>query len=286
MKLLKNILFSAGITFLLASCNLEKEIDLDLPVYVRQPVVECYLEPGQPFNLLLTRSSSYFDPFQPDSTFLQELLIDSADVRIIHQGKTYQLNNGLFFNHLTFKVYNYGHPDLVPFDYDHTFELKITLKDGSTIESTTRILPPVPIDSIVVEFEAGNEPGDTMARVLTYLTDDPGKENFFRRQFHHKSLLDSIPEQDFLSNDKLIDNQVLAFGTGFSYPVGDTVYNTIYHLTPEYYDFLKSVFIAGASNGNPFGQPSVIVSSVSGTANPVGIFTGLSYVREMTVISK
>ena len=54
------ILFSA----LLMGCNLEQEIELDLPEYDSRPVVECYLEAGKPFSLLLSQSSPYFDPFR------------------------------------------------------------------------------------------------------------------------------------------------------------------------------------------------------------------------------
>ena len=62
---MKNIIQYIGVLILfLASftaCNLEKEVEIVLPAYERQYVVECYLEPGKPFNLLLTKSSSYFD---------------------------------------------------------------------------------------------------------------------------------------------------------------------------------------------------------------------------------
>ena len=61
-KIMKNyiVLFLFALT-IFASCDLEREIDVDLPEYQNQLVVEAYLEAGKPYRLLLTESISYFD---------------------------------------------------------------------------------------------------------------------------------------------------------------------------------------------------------------------------------
>lgn len=272
--------------FYLASCgNLEKEIDLDLPEYQPQYVVECYLEPGQPFTLLLTRSSAYFEPFPTDPLeYVENILVDSAEVIITHKGTEYKLGNTPFINPLTLKVSNYYSPTPVPMEYDNDFSLKITLPNGQTITSTTRLLPVVPIDSVVVEFDVKQ---DTLARCLTYITDDPTTVDFYRRMIHHNSLTDSIPDQDFTSNDDFVDDKLIVFGTGYDFKEGDTIYNTIFHIDRAYFDFWESTFNAISANGNPFGQPSSIISNVEGSdGRAIGIFTGLSYNRVMTVVEK
>ena len=43
------------------ACNLEKEIEIELPEYGGQIALECCLEPGKPYRLTLTRSTAYFD---------------------------------------------------------------------------------------------------------------------------------------------------------------------------------------------------------------------------------
>lgn len=278
---MKNIVFFT-ILVMVTACNLEKEIDIDLPDYESRPVVECYLEPGQPFALLLSRSAAYFDTFPTlDANFLAKTLISDADVTITHNGQTYKLQNTLIINSFTGKVFNYYAIDFVPDNYDAPFELKITLADGKTIEATTRILRPVPIDSLVVEFEED----DTLARVLTYITDAPEQANFYRRMLHNTTL-DSIPAQDFFLDDRLIKSEAVVFGTGYDYAVGDTVINTIVHIEKAYYNFLESVFNARDSNGNPFGQPNPIASNLRGTADALGIFTFLSYDRKTTIIER
>ena len=272
---------------ILGACNLTQDVEIDLPDYDRQPVLECYLEPGQPYQLLLTRSYDFFAPFDTsDGQFLENVLETGATVTINHDGKSITLNEGLFFNPFTFKVFNYGTTEIIPEDFDNEFELEITLADGETITGKTTIPVKVPIDSVVIEFES-ELATDTMARALTYFTDpDPNIENRFRRQFHWNSLIDSMPQQDFLATDQFADNGRIVFGTGFDYPVGDTIWNTVFNMNRDYADFYESVVISIQSNGNPFGQPASIDSNLGGTANALGIFTGLSYSREMTIIKK
>ena len=103
---------------------------------------------------------------------------------------------------------------------------------------------------------------------------------------YHINSLDSIPDQDFTTNDDFVDDRKIVFGSGYDLKEGDTIYNTIFHIDRAYFEFWESTFNAFSSNGNPFGQPSGIVSNVKGDANAIGIFTGLSYDRVMTVVKK
>lgn len=266
---------------MLSSCGLEKEIDLDLPAYDNKLVLECYLEPGQPMALLLTRASDYFSPFPKDlNGFVEGILEQGATVEIRHKGQTFQLKNQLTFNPVTQRVFNYSAQNLVPEDYQSPFELYITTADGKTIAATTQLLPVVPIDSVVVQYQEN----DTLARVLTYFTDDRNQTNYYRRVLHHSSFRDSIPDQDFVVDDRLADNGVFVFGTGYDFAPGDTVFTSLFHINRVYYNFLESLTNAVSSNGNPFGQPSPIISDLQGTAGAIGIFTGLSYDRQRVII--
>ncbi len=280
-----NIFSRAAILILIASaifasCNLEQEIEIELPAYEPQSVVECYLEEGKPFRLSLSRSFSYFDTFgQLNADFLKRLLLDSATVTVEHNGKTYSLNNTISFDPTTQKFANYVSKELVPADYEHEFKLNILTKDGEIITSTTKLLPKVPIDSVIVQFAKD----DTLARVLTYFTDDATKSNFYRRVFHEYSL-DSVPRQDFVTDDKLYDTPKVAFGTSYKFAKGDTVINTLYHITEDYFLYYRTVNFAIAGNGSPVGQPSTIRSNVKGAKNPLGVFTGVASDRKITII--
>ena len=282
MNMLKNIL-PLALLALLAACNLTKEVEIELPEYERQPVVECYLEPGKPLRLLLTQSFGYFDPFGLDSTFLQKTLLDSALVTIAYDGRVDTLKNQLAFDFSPFKIYNYVSPNLTPATPGIEYRLQILLKNGQEITGETTMMPFVPIDSIRVEFSPDL---DTLARILTFISDpEPGRENYFRRLLNYAAL-DSVPDLDFLTSDRIAQTPLIAFGTGYELAEGDTVYNTVLHIEKAYYDYVESVQLAVFGNLNPFAQPSPIKSNVRGSANPIGIFTGLMYDRKMTIVKK
>lgn len=266
---------------LLASCNLEKEVDIELPEYARQPVVECYLEPGKPFRLLLSRSYSFFDPFGLDSSFLQKTILQDAVVSISYNGITVPLANEFAFDLTPLKVFNYSSKQMVPATPGIEYTLNIQLPDnGGNITGKTTMIHKVLIDSIVVEK---NPRTDTLFRALTYITDDLKTVNYYRRLLNYASL-DSVPDQDFLVTDRFSTEPTIAFGTGYDLKAGDTLYNTIFHLPKYYYDYIESYQLAIVGNLNPFAQPSRIKSNVSGSANPIGIFTCLVYDRDTTIV--
>ncbi len=281
INILKYIFPIATIAFL-AACNLTKDVDIDLPDYPRQPVVECYLEPGKPFRMLLTQSYSFFDPFGLDSSFLNKTLLQNAFVTISYNGRTDTLLNQFTFESSPLKIFNYVGSNIVPATPGIEYVLNVVLENGGSITGRASMLPPVPIDSIVINFSPDR---DTLARVLTYITDDLSQENYYRRMLHYASL-DSFPEQDFLVNDRISTNALIAFGTGYDVTEGDTVFNTIFHISREYYDYAESYQLAVAGSLNPFAQPSQIKSNVSGSANPLGIFTCLVYDRDTTIIQR
>lgn len=279
---MRNLIFAFLTTLSLAACNLTQDVDIDLPAYSGQPVVECYLEPGKPFQLLLTRSYGFFDPFGLDSNFLDQTLLEGALVTISYDGRTDTLDNTLIPTFNPFKIYNYNSTTVVPSTVGTTFNLNIVLPNGTNITGQTTMLPRVPIDSVVVEW---SETNDTSARILTYITDDLSTVNFYRRLLNYSSL-DSVPEQDFLVSDRLNTTNQIAFGTGYDLVAGDTAINSILHIEPAYYNYYESVQLAILGNLNPFAQPSPIKSNVTGTANPMGIFTTLVVDRDTLIVTK
>lgn len=277
------LVFLAALLVGAAGCNLEKEVDLSLPEYDSQLVLECYLEAGKPFSALLTRSDSYFAPVATTGNdllqYYQGLLVEDARVEIVHLGDTIVLKNELVLDPVQFRFSNYSSSILVPEDYEHPFELRVITPDGRTITGSTRLLVPVPLDSVVYQF--GAVVTDS-ARILTYFSDPSDEKNYYRRMLHRNSL-DSLADQDFATDDRFVEGQVV-FGTGYDYGKGERVINTLFHIDRAYYEYYNSLVNALVSNGNPFAQPGEIQSNLGGTADALGIFTGLSYVRDTLLI--
>lgn len=263
------------------SCNLEKEIELPLPSYDSQPVVECYLEPGQPFRLLLTHSAYYYDPFFSEdiTETLGNLLLNEAEVTISFNGREIRLTNDFKIDGETSRFYNYNSDEIVPSDPGINYTLDIVLANGKKITSSAEMLPVVPLDSIVVEKNAQDK-----YRVLTYFSDDPNTENYYRRMLNKGPGLDTI-QQSFVLDDGIFEGSVL-FGSGFDYEKGDVVVNTLVHINRSYFRFINSVNNAVLAGNSPFTQPGRIESNVYGDANPMGIFTVTPYDRIETVVGE
>lgn len=261
----------------LTSCNLEKEVEIDLPPYDSQPMVECYLEPGKPFRLLMTSSAHFFEPFLLDDIFetFDKLLYNEAEVRIIYDGRIVSLENRFVLDPDEGKLYNYYSDTIVPDLQGVEFRLEIDLPGGQHIFGETEILPRVPVDSIVVER---NDAGKY--RLLTYITDDQHVNNYYRRMLFSETR-DSLV-QNFTTEDLFADPQLI-FGTGFEYNPGSTLINVIINMGEDYFRFYNSVVNAGVGGG-PFIQPGQLYTNLSGDAAPLGIFTGLSATRDTTVI--
>jgi hypothetical protein len=75
-----------------ASCNLEKEIDLNLPEFESQLVVECYLEPGKPYRANIFQTTSYYAP----TSDLFNSVVQNATVIITYQGVSVTLSPGIY----------------------------------------------------------------------------------------------------------------------------------------------------------------------------------------------
>jgi hypothetical protein len=256
-----------------SSCDLEKDVDLNLPTYESKLVVECYLEVGKPFVAIISESVDFFAASGLPT-------ISGATVTITHQGQTYDLSEGIFTDPTGSKLYNYGSVSVCPANYKEDFSIFVSDGNGRMATATTQILEPILIDTLETVWM----PADTtMALVFTRFQDPPNEENFYRRMFQSGGILgEGENRQDFTTTDNFAttDNEIV-YGTGFDFIKGDTVISTLFHIDKAYYDFQESVQDAINSNGNPFGQPSVIKSNIEGG---IGTFTGISYDRKTLII--
>jgi Domain of unknown function (DUF4249) len=269
---------------LLHACNLEKEVAIDLPDYKIQPVVECYLEPGKPPVLLLTQSTDFFAPFDTSLIDLvNRIILEGATVVVKYDGISDTLRNNFYFDPNTGRLFNYVGDREIAYKPGTRYDLAITLKDGNTIAAQCVMPLRTPIDSVVVEWDPKR---DTLARALTYITDDRSQTQYWRRVLNVGSLTDTIPDQDFLVRDDLNQTTKIAFGTAYEFVEGDTIFNTIYSVTEDHLNFVESVQVAVLANINPFASPSAIKSNVAGTSNPLGIFAPVVYDRDTTFVRK
>ncbi|MEM6343996.1 MAG: DUF4249 domain-containing protein [Bacteroidota bacterium] len=290
-----------AILITLTACDLQQEVELDLPEYEPLLVVESYLQPGNPYIVTLIESADFYGDIQIN-------FVRDAEVVISHNG----INDTLvpFEIPLDFAfppgfvdttllqqlgpilgegAYIYTSLNTVPEDYNSEFKLSATAPDGRSLSARTFIPAPVEADSIIVRF---NE--DSLALMLTQFQDDPNQANFYRRILERR-VVDTIvsetgdtsfnyrsrTEQDFFTDDEINNGEIITFGTLFEYQKGDSLINTIYHVTEDYSRFVETRDAAIIASFSPFAPPTVVFSNIEGG---LGIFTGFTFTERLTVI--
>jgi hypothetical protein len=295
---MKNILFLSFLSILaFTSCDsLERDINLNLPEPERILTVECYLEAGQPYRVLVTETKGFFENLNACP------LVKGATVIIRHNGVADTLDESIyfspncpadslfgfipFFNADRTRFYNYGSNRVCPLDFDNDFELEvIDANGGRQAIASTRFLRPVQIDSMNLSYKNG------LASVLVSAFDEVSTVDFYRVMLHKNSLtieeglfqLANDPEFDVTIDDaRFFNGGKVAFGTGYDYEPGDTLIATFYHIEKNYHDFLETVADAESANFSPFAQPNRILTNVIGGQ---GIFTTLSYGRDSIIVN-
>lgn len=254
--------------FLLVSCDLEQEVEVKLPPHESQLVVEMYLEPGKPLRAVVLESVSYFtDPQLP--------LVPDAEVYLTHNGQSVRLNFSPFQEQSTGKYFTHRNNQVLSLSPGDVVTLEVKDPKGRRVTGSTTILERVPIQAVEWKFNEKEE-----AYLLTSYQDDPNAENYYRYMVHRDSLTNGS-DRDFVSSDRLTNGKRVSYGSSYEYEKGDTLIVSLFHIEKQYYDFIGSVSDARSANGNPFAQPSRIVSSVQGG---IGIFTNLVYDRKTVVI--
>ncbi|MCP4438849.1 MAG: DUF4249 domain-containing protein [Aureispira sp.] len=299
-KFINFILISILAGLVLSCDSFERDIDIELPEIEKELVVECYLQPGQPYRVILTETKSYFENLQA-CPFVQ-----GATVVIEHNGVRDTLTEASIYlpgscddstlsipiNYpilLNTRFANYGSTKICPKDYNSDFKLEIHDHINNRVATAvTRILPPVPLTEIKTEFdEAGEE-----AYALVSAQDDGSQVNFYRLMLHEGELADNStfpptannPEFDAVIDDaRFFNGKLVALGTSYKFSEGDTLIATIYHIDKTYHDYLETARDAQSNNGNPFGQPGTILTNIDGGQ---GVFTSLSYDRDTVIVSK
>jgi len=256
-------------TLLLHSCDLDKDIDVVLPAHESQLIVEGYLESGKPYRVAVHESAGYFDP--PTAP-----LVPDAKVLITHNGRRIELEYKPKLDSKSGFIYTHSSSEIMAGEPGDVYTIEVTDDSGRKITGSTTILPVVPIDTVEWRF---NEKEEREALLLTSFQDDVNTSNYYR----YITNLDSLnngSEQDIYTSDELTNGERVSFGSAYSFDPGDTVIIRLYNIEKQYYEFLASTSNAKDANGNPFAQPSRIMSSVQGG---MGIFTNLA-VHQRTVI--
>lgn len=257
------------------SCNLEKEVEIELPQYDREIVAECFMEVGRPFRLLVSESVGFFEGTDTP-------VVTGAQVVISHAGIHDTLTEGVYVDPEGFKVFNFNSSNLVPADYNTDYTLSVKMPDGREVTGTTRIMPKVDLSPMTASFNA-----DSMASITVRWPDRAGEKSYYRLALFKGKIYETNPDNDesllfdFTLDDRIGDGEMFTIATLFDFDHGDTIISRLYHISYDYWSYLNSLDDAVSSNGNPFAQPGSIRSTVTGG---IGAFTGYHYDQDTLIV--
>lgn len=258
---------------LLASCGLQKDIDVELPAYPAQLVVECYLEPNRVPRMSVTESGSYLA--EPTPKIPQDVKV----VLTLPSGRHDTLDFKPGINLATGKAYTHIGRSRISASPGQTFQLEAYDTQGRRVTGSATMPAIVPIDK--VEWKFNDLSGEQRKAYVTTQFRDPGNTVDFYRFQIHKSTVATDPEVEYTIEDRLNNGTNYTLGTSYEFQTNDTLFVTLYHLNQPYFQFLQSVEEARNANGNPFAQPSAVRSTVEGG---IGVFTVLSYQRQRIIV--
>ncbi len=280
--------------------GLETIIDIELEEEPSELVVECYLQDGQPYRLLLTETKPYFDPVNACP------FVRNALVVVTHQGQRDTLREATFtskscssilpfFDRDSIRFYNYGSDKISSYTTNDDFLLEVwDIENDRYVTATTRFMPIVPIN----EFSYGAFTNEAEPQTIVTLSckDDLQTRNYYRFTLHKNSLWEQDTSGGLFSrtatNPKfdvvLFDQGVYNDGTivqrsNYDFYNSDVAIGTVYHIDRAYYDYLLTARAARDANLNPFLQPARVISNIQGGE---GIFTALSFDRDSLLVRR
>lgn len=253
------------------ACQMQQEVEVTLPPHQQALVVECYLEPGEPYRALVTHTTSFYEETTVAAVDTAEVYISTASEEAKKLYAAQSIDTG--YN----KVFNYWHPEEVLYEEGKEYQLSVSVNGEVKATGRTRFLPKPSIKKVEIKFQS-----DSMAAVYVHIEDNtPEEENYYR------ILLRGTDTKAGATYDGTWTDEEASNGTIVAYTPADfkrgwhNVVLNVYHIDEKYYNFLQSMQQARDANYNPFMQPATIKSTLDGAT---GVFTAVSLASDTIAI--
>jgi hypothetical protein len=221
---------------------LQNDVNVPLPNFPPQLVVECYLEDGKVPQLTVTETVPYLGNNQtapPGSLAVplpngQQVILptDAAVTLVLADGTRQNLAFRPGLDTATNKFFTHRGTEALLARPGQTFALEVRDGRGRVVTGTTTMPARIPIDSVNYKFN-DKSGAERKAYFLTNFTDPAEPGNFYHLQLQ-KSSLRNEAEVDYDVEDRLNNGRSFTLGTSFRFSVGDTIFCTLYHLEPAF----------------------------------------------------
>jgi hypothetical protein len=302
------ILSLLTLTLVFTGCT--KEVEIDIPGYEEQLVIDGRIETGMPPIVLISRSQDVYAPTDIQS-FLNTFV--SGAVVTVSDGTTTVVLEEICTNNLpaayeetvsamlgipvselanyTICAYASTNPAIWG-QVGKTYSLSVEV-DGETITGETTIVQPTPLDNLFWVPEDGST---THGFSWATLSDPPNQFDAYNWQIKRINTdVNGDPIDDNFTNpyspvfdDEFFDGLSFdfyyenphAYGESIPeeeywlYELGDTIVVKFSKLDFTTYEFLEKKYTQLATVGNPFATPTNIPNNLNG--NALGIWAGYS----------
>lgn len=247
-------------------------MNIELPEYNNQLVVEMYLEDNHELKCIVSEA-------QPYSSTLINKLINNAQVVFSDGNETDTLTPVFLYYYESGRKYNYAADKVFIGDSTKTYSLKIIDSLNREVTASTKI-PSSPVKMDKITFNASTEKPGKFSVGFSFT--DPGEvANYYRVIIGNGIDNYNGSNTDFLLNDDAFNGKSYAYNSEAGYSKYDTVTVRLYSLLKDHYDFLQLTESARTANFNPFMQPVEVKTNIIGGQ---GIFTAIRYDEKSIVI--
>jgi hypothetical protein len=290
-----------GIALVLGASSCTKEVQIDIPGYKDQLVIDGSIETGQPAIVLLSKTNNVYS-----ETNLQAYLdgfVSGATVIISNGTETDTLTEicsdnlppgteeiaAAFFGLPVDELVNLHLCAYVSFgmfgEVGKTYTLKV-IHNGSEFTATTNISNPTPLDSLYWKPEDSfvdrgfswcklSDPaqsGDSYAWQVKYAGMPSFKRTFnpfFNDKFFNGKTFDFAYENPMSFDNPMGDPAYKGY-----FKLGDTIIVKLSKIGKKEYSFFEKKYNQIYSAGNPFATPTNIPTNITGGA--LGVWVGYS----------
>ena len=305
---LKLISLSLGVLLFVSSC--EKEVEIEIPGYEKQLVIEGYIETDQPPFVLLSNSKDIYSPTDLES-FLNGF-VSGAEVSVSNGTNTVQLIEictdnlppgteafasqlfGLPINQLAnYHLCAYTSIDPIIFgEAGKKYDLKV-IHDGNTYEASSIMMTPTGFDSTYWKAAEGlpeygysyvtfTDPGETKDAYKWEVKRINKDQNGQTLDLEFTETYNPVFDDEFINGltfDFWYENPMAyeeSTPTEFQgyYHIGDTVVIKLSKMDQGAFEFFEKKYVQLSTGGSPFASPANIPSNISGGA--LGVWAAFS----------
>ena len=287
------------IALLIALLSCEKEIDVELENGEAKLVVEGVIENDEYAYVSLSKSSPYFSTI--DSNSFSNMFVSDALVIV---------SDGIEFDTLKYDTV----PFFPPFRFqgsrikgqaNTTYTLRIEY-ENEVYTASTRILTPIPIDSIRYQYQAGS---DSLGMLRFYANDPAGEANYYRVASLDLDIdfTQEIPvwvhpnnsvTDDVFFEGKLVEATIYKGKNPmksseyyeehsedwWAFKMGDDVLLKLSHIDYQSFIFWRTTEQVIQTGDNPFAAPTTVQTNIY--PNALGYWSGSASSIEHVIITE